>query len=89
MNAALVGINFKTGQIMYQPFDGETAIDDCHVFKSSIASDFPEMTFGVVADEEACEARVTLYFGGNTTTGAVDLLDSSEKSALVAQPANH
>ena len=29
------------------------------------------------------------YWESRPTTGAVDLLDSSAKSALVAQPANH
>ena len=63
MKAAIVGLNFDTGQIMYQAFDGKSAIDDCHSFKRSIESDWPGTTWGIVADDEACEARTESLIG--------------------------
>lgn len=89
MKAALVSLNFDTGEMHYQPFDGDDCIDQAHNFKSILVNDFPGSFWAVVADDEACAARVAAYLVGGRTTGAVDLLDSSAKSALVAQPVNH
>lgn len=63
MKAALVCINFETGEILYTPYEGEKAIDHCHALKKSIEGDWPGFEWGVIADEEARQERVDRILG--------------------------
>ena len=72
MKAALISLNFDTGEIHYQQFEGEDCINDAHDFKSCIVNDFPGSVWGVVADYEAKKARVAAYLSGGRTKDALD-----------------
>ena len=67
MNAALISINFTTGEINHTLFDGEFSIERCHALRKSIESDFPGCTWGVIADEEACNERTERILGVTKT----------------------
>lgn len=57
--------------------------------RSKVVPDAPGYPYDWIEIERKEFIKLRRKIVSGTTTGAVDLLDSSAKSALVVQPANH
>lgn len=61
MNAALIAVNFSTGETLTQIFDGDNPALELRNFKTAIENDFTGFEFGAIVDDEAQKKWADYY----------------------------